>query len=138
MWSRCPLLTILSHEIISPISKMSISHLVEWQSGWIFEMMRNLNHEIDWKLRKLKFLKNIEKVSNFLDFFWNFKIQKLVFVKSKAKKLKFLVLCVFLGHKYQFQTQNLKTLKFASFGKSGNVRNEVLKFWSFWSKISVL
>jgi hypothetical protein len=42
-----PLLTIFfSHEKTSPITKMSISYLLEWLGDSIFEMMKNLNHEI--------------------------------------------------------------------------------------------
>jgi hypothetical protein len=41
------------------------------------------------KTQKIENLETIEKVSNFLDFCLNFKIQKLVFGKSEAKKLKF-------------------------------------------------
>jgi hypothetical protein len=53
-----------SHEKISPITEISISHLLEWQGSWIFEMMKYLNNEIDWKLKKLKIWKNIEKIQN--------------------------------------------------------------------------
>jgi hypothetical protein len=47
----------------------TISYLLEWLCGWIFEMMRDLNHKIGWKLKKLIIWNWFEKVSKFLDLF---------------------------------------------------------------------